>query len=67
MARRRTIRFTVAEEDFQTLLMLARTERMNMEDLFRNSIPEIISKYSMLIRRTRRNARFRDPDGRTSN
>ena len=67
MARRRTIRFTMAEEDFQMLLMLARTERMNIEDLFRDSIPEIIAKYSMLVRRTKGNARFRDPDRRNSN
>ena len=67
MARRRTIRFTVAEQDFQMLLMLARTERKNIENLFRDSIPEIISKYSMLVRRTQGNARFRDPDGRGSN
>lgn len=67
MAKRRTIRFTVAEQDFQMLLMLARTERMNIENLFRDSIPEIICKYSMLARRTGGNARFRDPDGRGSN
>ena len=67
MAKRRTIRFTVAEEDFQMHLMLARTERMNIETLFRDSIPEVIAKYSMLVRRTRGNARFRDPDRRKSN
>ncbi len=66
MAKRRTIRFTVAEQDFQTLLMLARTERMNIEDLFRDSIPEVITKYSLLVRRTRGNTRFRDADQRES-
>lgn len=58
MARRRTIRFTVAEEDYQKLLMLARTERMNVEDLFRDSIPEVLAKYSLLVRLTRGKARF---------
>ena len=58
MARRRTIRFTVAEEDYQKLLMLARTERMNLEDLFRDSIPEVLAKYSLLVRLTQGNTRF---------
>jgi hypothetical protein len=50
MARRRTIRFTIPEDDFQLLLMLARTERKNIEDLFRESVPEVMAKYSLLVR-----------------
>jgi hypothetical protein len=50
VARRRKIRFTIAEDDFQLLLMLARTERKSIEDLFRESIPEVVSKYSYLTR-----------------
>jgi len=51
VARRRTIRFTLAEDDFQLLLMLARTERKTIEDLFRESVPEVLAKYSILVRR----------------
>ena len=50
MARRRTIRFTLAEDDFRLLLMLARTERKSIEDLFRESVPEVLAKYSVLVR-----------------
>jgi hypothetical protein len=50
MTRRRTIRFTIPEDDFQLLLMLARTERKNIEDLFRESVPEVMAKYSLLVR-----------------
>jgi hypothetical protein len=50
MTRRRTIRFTITEDDFQMLLMLARTERKNIEDLFRESVPEVVAKYSLLVR-----------------
>jgi len=50
MGRRRTIRFTLAEDDFQLLLMLARTERKTIEDLFRESVPEVLAKYSILVR-----------------
>jgi hypothetical protein len=53
VARRRKIRFTIAEEDFQRLLMLARTERKSIEDLFRESIPEVVTKYSYLSRFTK--------------
>lgn len=48
MARRRKIRFTIAEDEFQLLLMLARTERKSIEDLFRESVPEVVAKYSLL-------------------
>ena len=50
MARRRKIRFTIAEDEFQLLLMLARTERKSIEDLFRESVPEVVAKYSYLSR-----------------
>jgi len=52
MARKRTIRFTVADDDFRLLLMLARTERKSIEDLFRESVPEVLAKYSLLVRMT---------------
>ncbi|MDP3936810.1 MAG: hypothetical protein Q8R92_01585 [Deltaproteobacteria bacterium] len=55
MARRRKIRFTIAEEDFQLLLMLARTERKSIEELFRESVPEVLSKYSYLCRFVEKN------------
>lgn len=66
MARRRTIRFTVGEEDFQKLLMLARTERKNIADLFRESVPEVLSKYSLLARLTGGKTRFRQSSRRKS-
>jgi transcription antitermination factor NusA-like protein len=50
MARKRKIRFTVADDDFRLLLMLARTERKSIEDLFRESVPEVLAKYSVLVR-----------------
>ena len=62
MARKRTIRFTIAEDDYQVLLMLARTERKNIEDLFRNSIPEVMAKYSLLVRLSKEPIVKRDPE-----
>ncbi|OGP83977.1 MAG: hypothetical protein A2Y95_10320 [Deltaproteobacteria bacterium RBG_13_65_10] len=50
MGKKRTIRFTLAEENFRSLLVLARTERKSIEDLFRESLPEVMAKYSLLIR-----------------
>lgn len=50
MARKRTIRLHVAEDDFRLLLMLARTERKSIEDLFRESVPEVMAKYSVMVR-----------------
>jgi hypothetical protein len=62
MARRRTIRFTIAEDDYQVLLMLARTERKNIEDLFRDSIPEVMAKYSLLVRLSKEPIFRREPE-----
>ena len=50
MARKRTIRFNVADDDFRLLLMLARTERKSIEDLFRESVPEVMAKFSVMVR-----------------
>jgi hypothetical protein len=50
MGKRRTIRFTLAEADFQLLLMVARTERKCIEDLFLESVPDVLAKYSLMVR-----------------
>jgi hypothetical protein len=42
--------------------MLARTERKNIEDLFRDSIPEVMAKYSLLVRLSKEPIVRRDPE-----